>query len=156
MAVRDLDAALGSAERILLDSSTLIAFHNPAEQAHALARHLLNRIQHDADPLRGYCSVVSAAELLVRPIRAGSREFTFMHTFLTTFPNLATLPIDLPVATQAATLRATAGVRQPDALVVACGLLAGCEAIVSNDEQWKRRLAPQFRTLRWVHLGDHV
>ena len=35
------------------------------------------------------------------------------------------------------------------------GLLAGCEAIVTNDERWKRRLEPAFRTFRWVYLADH-
>jgi hypothetical protein len=34
--------------------------------------------------------------------------------------------------------------------------LAGCQAIVSNDERWKRRLAPMFREFRWIYLGDHL
>jgi len=79
-----------------------------------------------------------------------------MHTFLTTFPNLTILPADLTVALQAATLRATTGIRLPDALVVASGMLAGCEAIVSNDEQWRRKLALLFRQFQWIYLGHYV
>jgi predicted nucleic acid-binding protein len=152
----DLDAALGNAERVLVDSSALIAFHNLHEQAHGLAQHLLGRIEDDGDPIHGYYSVITATELLVRPIRSGARDFTFMHTFLSSFPNLTTLPVDLSVAMQAANLRATTNIRLPDALVVASGLLAGCEAIVSNDEQWKRRLTPLFRRFRWLYLGDYL
>jgi predicted nucleic acid-binding protein len=142
--------------RALLDSSTLIAFHSPAERAHPVAEHLLERIARPDDPLRGYCSVVSAVELLVRPIRTNQERFTFMHTFLTQFPNLTVLPMDLVVAVQAATLRATTGLPLPDAVVIASGLLAGCEAIVTNDSRWKRRGEALFRQFRWLYLEDYL
>jgi predicted nucleic acid-binding protein len=152
----DLDAALDGAGRILVDTSTLIAFLTPFERVHPLARHLLTRVRDDHDPLFAYYSVVSASEILVRPIRSGSESFESMHRFLAEFPHLTVLPVDLQVAIQAATLRAATGLRLPDALVVASGLLANCEAIVSNDEQWKRRLAPLFTRFRWIYLGDYL
>jgi predicted nucleic acid-binding protein len=153
--IAGLDAALGDAERVLLDSSALIAFHSPHERAHPVADHLLKRIGSSRDPLRGYYSVVSAIELLIRPIRTGQQRFTFMHAFLTQYPNLTDLPMDLTVAVQAANLRATTGISLPDAVVIGSGLLAGCEAIITNDERWKRRLEPLFRTFRWIYLEDH-
>ena len=156
MTVLALDRALGGAGRILLDSSTLLAYHTVHEEAHALAVHLLRRVQDDGEALQAFCSVVSASELLVRPIRGGSAKVTYMHVFLTAFPNLTVLPVDLPVATQAATLRATTNVRLPDALIIASGLLAGCEAIISNDAGWKRRCEPLFRQFRWLYLSDYL
>lgn len=156
MAAPDLDSAIGDRERILLDSSLLIAFHTPIEAAHPLAVQVLRRIEREADSLHGYVSAVSAAEILVRPLRTSAADFTFMHEFLTGYPNLTLLPVDLPVATQAATLRALSGASLPDALVVASGLLAGCEAIVSNDERWKRRLAPLFPQFHWIHISDYL
>ena len=156
MAFAPFDAACGDAERILLDTSTLIAFHSPAERAHGLARHLLSRIEADRDQLHGYYSVVSASVLLVRPIRSGQPALTFTHTFLTEFPNLTALPVDLTVASQAAALRATTAIRLPDALIIASGLLAGCEIIASNDEGWKRRCEPLFPPFRWAYLGDNL
>ena len=130
-----LDTALGDAERVFLDSSTLIAFHSGKEATHSVAKHLLGRFEAPEDPLRGYRSVVGAIELLVRPLRTGMEEFTFMHTFLTIFPNLTLLPVDLSVALQAANIRAVTSLRVPDAILVASALLAGCEAIVTNDER---------------------
>lgn len=79
-----------------------------------------------------------------------------MHTFLTDFPNLTALPVDLAVASQAANLRTTTEIRLPDALIIASGLLAGCELIVSNDEQWKRRFEPMFPMFRWAYLSDYL
>jgi hypothetical protein len=41
----------------------------------------------------------------------------------------------------------------PDALLVGTALLSGCEAIITNDERWSRRLAPLFPRFRWIYLG---
>ncbi|MCL5959224.1 MAG: PIN domain-containing protein [Chloroflexi bacterium] len=156
MTTNALNKALGKSRKILLDTSALIAYHSRAEAVHPLSMHLLRRIEDNDDPLRGCFSVVSAAELLIRPHRAGMAEFTLMHTFLTNFPNLAPLPMDLAVAAHAATIRSVTGLRLPDAIIVASGLLAGCEVIVSNDGKWKRKLEPLFGDFVWVYLGDFV
>jgi predicted nucleic acid-binding protein len=156
VASSDLDAALGSAERVLLDTSILIAFHNPHEQVHPLARHVMSRVESDNDPLRAYYSTISAAELLVRPVRTHTDEFTRMQAFLTSFPHLHVLPADLVVAAQAANIRALTRLRLADAFVIATGLVSGCEVIVSNDEQWRRQLAPLFSQFRWIYLGHFL
>ncbi len=156
MGIAELDRALGDRERVLIDTSTLIAFHTPTELAHPLAVHVLERVSEPGDPLRGYYSFVTAAELLVRPIRTSDERFKFMHEFLIDYPNLRGLPFDMMVAVQTATLRATMGLPFVDAAIIATGMLAGCEAIVTNDEPWKRRGEPLFRHFRWVHLSDYL
>jgi predicted nucleic acid-binding protein len=156
MAIADLDRALGTIERALLDSSTLLAYHAPHKPMHPLARHLIGRIAHDDDPLRGCLSVVSFAEILVRPHRVSHADFTYMHDFVLNFPNLILLPMDATVAVQAATIRASMRLSLPDAMVVAAGLLAGCEAIVSNDARWKQRGAGLFPQFRWIYLSDYL
>jgi predicted nucleic acid-binding protein len=64
--------------------------------------------------------------------------------------------MDLNVAQQAAALRASTNLKLPDAVVVASGLLAGCEAVVTGDEAWGKRLAHLFPAFRWIYLPDHV
>ncbi|MFN8512424.1 MAG: PIN domain-containing protein [Thermomicrobiales bacterium] len=156
MTLQSLDAALGRAERVLIDSSTIIAFHEQLELAHPLALHVLRRIADDHDFLRGYCSVISVSELLIRPIRTSQQAYDYMHRFLTTYPHMTLLSIDLTVSLEAANLRSMTGAQLPDALIVASGLLAGCEAIITNDARWKGRFAPLFRQFNWVYLGDHL
>ena len=155
MSADSLDEALRGIDRVLLDTSTLLAFHGQHEAAHPLAKRILGRIEDALDPLRGYYSVVSATELLVRPLRAGPTETAYMHAFLRSFPNLSLLPVDLDVASQAATLRAIKNLKTPDALIVASGILAGCQAIITNDGAWKTKMEPLFREFRWVYLGGH-
>ena len=156
MPVAELDRALGDIDRVLLDSSSLIAFRNPHERTHQLAQHLLRRIARDDDPLRGYISVVSVTELLVRPIRTSQAEFTYMHSFLTSHPRLTVLPTDTVVAVEAATLRAAMRIALTDATVIAAGLLSGCQALVSNDAQWKQRGPLLFPQFRWIYLSDYL
>jgi predicted nucleic acid-binding protein len=156
MATDDLDRTLGDAERLLLDSSAVMAFHSPQETAHPLAEHVFRRIEQENDPLRGYLSVVSFAEILVRPHRTSHAQFTYMHDFVFNFPNLTILPMDATVAVQSATIRSSMRLSLPDAMVVAAGMLAGCEAIVSNDARWKQRGAGLFPQFRWIYLIDYL
>lgn len=155
MASSDLDAALGDAARVLLDTSTLIAFHSPHERVHGLADHLMRRIESEGDSLRGYYSAISAAELLIRPIRSGVERFAHMHAFLTGYPHLTVLPADLVVAAQAANIRAFTRIGIADAFIIATGLACGCEAIVSNDERWTRQMEPLFSQFNWICLSDY-
>ncbi|MGH2410127.1 MAG: type II toxin-antitoxin system VapC family toxin [Chloroflexota bacterium] len=152
----DLDVALAGAERALIDSSTFIAYLNPHEGAHPLARHVLDRIQSAQDPLRGWYSVMSALELLVRPLRVGGQEFTFVHEFLAAFPNLTILQMDLTVALQAANIRALTNIRTPDAVIIASGILAGCDAMICNDQQWGVSMSRLFPRFRWIYLGRYI
>ena len=156
MATDDLDRALADAERLLLDSSTVMAFHSPHEVAHPLAEHVLQRIERETDPARGYLSVISLTELLVRPHRTSQARFTYMHEFLINFPNLTILPMDETVAAQAATIRTSMRLALPDSVVIASGMLAGCEAIVSNYARWKQRGARLFPQFRWIYLNDYL
>ena len=79
-----------------------------------------------------------------------------MHSFLTEHPNLTVLPVDTVIAVEAATVRAVMRLALPDSTVIASGLLSGCQAIVSNDAQWKQRGPRLFPQFRWIYLGDYL
>jgi predicted nucleic acid-binding protein len=151
-----LDEALTGVRVALPDTSVLLAFLAPTDATHTLARHLFRRIESGEDPLGGLLSVVTAAEAMVRPARAGNAEAARMRAFLTGFPHLAAAPIDLEVATVAAGIRARAGLKMPDALIGASALVHGADGVVTNDEAWAERLRPLFPGVRWVYLPAHL
>jgi predicted nucleic acid-binding protein len=66
------------------------------------------------------------------------------------------LPVDLEVALEAANLRAFTRLAIPDAILLASGLLAGCEAVVSNDRDWQGRLRLHFPQFRWIYLSERT
>ena len=149
-----LDHRLGNARRVFLDTSACIAYHSTAETVHPVARHLFERVANPSDNLSALLSVVSAAELLIRPIRAGGADLTYMHAFLRGFPNLELLPVDLDVALQAANVRVLTRLSMPDAILTASALLSNCEAVISNDRDWHRRLSAHFPQFRWLYLAE--
>ena len=153
MDVSNLERALDGVQRVFLDTSTCIAYYSTSEAVHPLARHLFRRIAAAQDSLAGYLSVITAAELLVRPIRAGAADLKYTHAFLRAFPNLTLLPADVDVALQAATIRATTRLPLPDAFLVASATLSGCEAVITNDEAWYKRLRTLFPAFRWIYLS---
>jgi predicted nucleic acid-binding protein len=153
MDIAELENALSDARRANVDTSTCIALHSTTEHAHPLARHLFERIADDADPLVGYISVVSAAEMLIRPIRAADHRLQLVTEFLRTFPNLYMVDTDFEIAHQAANIRAITRLALPDSLIVGTAILAACEVIVTNDERWSRRVAPLYPQFRWIYLG---
>ena len=148
-----LNAALANVERVYLDTSVCIAFHSQGESVHPVARHLIQRVASEQDPVVGYISVITAAELLVRPLRGVSADVELMHRFLRRVPNLRIIDVDFEVALQAANIRALTRLALPDALIIATAILSGCQAIVTNDERWSRRLAPLYPQFRWIYLG---
>lgn len=153
MDVSDLRPALGAAHRVFVDSSACIAYHSQVEQVHPVARELFGRVASQVDPLQAYISVVSVTEMLIRPIRAGSRDLKTVHEFVRGFPGLHLIDVDLQIALQAANIRALTRLALPDALLIATALLSGSEAIITNDERWSRRLAPLYPQFRWIYLG---
>jgi predicted nucleic acid-binding protein len=151
-----LDRGLGERSRALIDSSAIIAYHSSADPAHELARHIFGRVESEDDRLSAYFCAASATELLVRPIRSGQEASRLMTSWLREFPHLLALDVTLDVALQAATLRAVSGLKTPDALIIASGMLAGCEVFITNDKRSRDRLQPLFSEFAWVYLSDYL
>lgn len=104
----------------------------------------------DRGELHGVTSAVTLLEVLVAPLRAGDVALaTRYEEILTRGRGLELRDLDRPLLRAAAQLRASTGVRVPDALQMAAGLAAGCTAFLTND----RRL-PEIRGMRVLQLAD--
>jgi len=91
----------------------------------------------------GQCSAVmsevSLLEILVQPLRLGLSETVANYQLLLdNFPNLLIYPVTRQVTLTAASLRANFGLRTPDALILATGMVQGATLMVTNDIDWKR------------------
>lgn len=95
-------------------------------------------------------SAVTLLEVLVVPLRAGDAALASRYEILLgRSRGLTLVDLDRPLLRAAAQLRATHGVRTPDALQLAAGLRHRCGCFVTND----RRL-PDIPGLPVVQLGD--
>jgi predicted nucleic acid-binding protein len=87
----------------------------------------------------GVTSAITMLEILVQSKREGNwKAARDYHEFLSTYPNLHILGVDLVVADMAADLRARHAIRTPDALQIATTLQAGASGFITNDEQLRK------------------
>ncbi len=142
-------------DRVLIDTSVLIAYFDQEDQTNAVAALLIDdfiRTGRNA----AVVSPVTAMEVLVRPLRTAPGGVLHVHDFLRNWPNLALVSIDLHVAQEAASIRATHKLAFPDALIVATGIVAQVGHLITNDKQWRRRLAPIKERVAITELYDYV
>jgi len=97
-------------------------------------------------------SALTLLEVLVVPYRAGNAQLAERYEMLLTRSRgLRLIDISRDLVRAAAQLRATIGVKTPDALQLAAALLAGCKTFVTND----RRL-PAVPGLKVLQLSAYV
>ena len=84
-------------------------------------------------------SALTLLEVLVKPLQVGdATTATLFRTVLQHTPEVRMLPITQPVLEEAAKLRATLGLRSPDAIHVATALFHSCALMVTNDSAFRR------------------
>lgn len=143
-------------ERIMLDTSALIAYLGKPLHTTPVIRHIVDEWVR-AGRNAASVSMVAVMELLVRPLEVGpGEEYDHVLDFLQRFPNLHAKPVDLHVAHEAASLRAQHKFSPPDALIIGTGLVAQVGHLVTNDERWKKRLADISERIRVCYLEDHL
>jgi predicted nucleic acid-binding protein len=118
---------------VVLDASILIGLFNPGDPFHATADRAVRAAAEAADQL--VISAVTYSEVLVGFYAAGidPRHDQALQAFLTM---VTIAPLDPPVAERAAALRAAHGIRLPDALVLATGIVLGAGQILTGDRRW--------------------
>ena len=156
MSLDRLERTIRPGERVLVDTTTLIAYLNREELATLGALHMLNEMIQSGRTL-GIVSMVTVMEILVRPLRVGAPEpYQHVMEFITQFPNLSAVPIDLVVAQEAASVRAMFRLSPPDALIVASGLVRQVHHLVTNDGAWVRKLQPIAARIRVCQLDRYT
>jgi len=133
----------------------LIAYFEPADRTHDVAATIVDDLIR-AGRNAAVVSTVTAMELLVRPLRVAPKSAVHVHDFLTRWPNLSLLSVDLHVAQEAASLRATHNFRVADALVIATGLVGQVTHLLTNDVEWRKKLAPIKARVQVTELRDYI
>jgi len=101
-------------------------------------------------------SMVTVEEILVRPFRSGAAAVARAEGFLRHFGDMRLIDVDYDVAREAARIRSEAGLRTPDALILASAVVAGVDMLVTNDRAWKNRLPTIAGGLKLCVLADVV
>ncbi len=150
MTAASLRRAIPPDTRLILDTSVVLSYLNGTDRIAPAAAIVVDELV--ATGLnRAAVSTISVTEALVRPFKVGPATVAVVETFLRHFANLDIVEVDYDVARTAAEVRATTGLKTPDATVVATALLRG-GLIVANDARWQTAVSSVGRGLQLVHL----
>lgn len=132
-----IDDALAGVDRLSLDTAPIIYFVERNLAYVDRVREVFRRVT--VGTLSAHSSVITLAEVLTLPKRLGDDALAQRYRRLLLRSRNFTLgPINATIAERAADLRARYGLRTPDALQIATGLVAGCAAFLTNDGRLRR------------------
>jgi hypothetical protein len=89
-------------------------------------------------------------EILTAPAKTGDRRaLQDYELYLTRFPNLSIMPLDVALARETALVRGETGLRTPAAIQVGAARLAGADATfcVTSDRRWVGRVVAPCSTV---------
>ena len=141
-------ADLGS-ERIGVDTAIFIYLIDEHPRFLPLVQPLFDAVAEGAREL--VTSALTLLEVLVVPYRAGNAELALRYeSILTNSRGITIMDLTSQQLRIATRLRASMGVKTPDALQLAAALNAGCSAFLTND-----RRIPKIRGMRVLQLLDY-
>jgi predicted nucleic acid-binding protein len=114
---------------VLLDTSIVIATLNRDDALHKAASRSV-RAERERSTLA--ISALTYAELLVGPMRAGGQALEVVESFAA---QVRIIDLSPEIARRAAEERVARGLKLPDAVIVATGLLHA-EVILTADARW--------------------
>jgi predicted nucleic acid-binding protein len=133
----NISEALAGVQRLYTEAAPLISYVEEHPKYVAKMDAIIKAIEDR--PIEAVSSVITLTEVLTRPVKLGNtrleREY---RDILLHSGGFRLLTITARIAESAAALRARYNLRTPDALHVAAGIDARCDAFLTNDTGIKR------------------
>ena len=143
--------AIAPGRSILVDTSVVLAYLAGGEKATDLAVQLFDAFVATGRNTAAL-SAVTVAEILVRPFGRGPAAVATAEGFLRHFGDLRLIDVTYDIAREGARIRAETDLPMPDALIVASASVADIEVLITNDHDWRSRLAEALPNLNVVVL----
>jgi predicted nucleic acid-binding protein len=129
--------ALPGSGVVYVDTNAVIYFVEDIEPYRAASEPLWAALRAGAQEV--VTSDLTLLEVLVKPLRVGDLAFVALYrNLLLATAGLTSMPIDRPILEAAAGLRATVGLKTPDAIHAATALQAHATLFVTNDPAFRR------------------
>jgi len=123
-----------TSRRTYLDANIFIYALEGFPQFETQLRNLFNEI--DSGRIQAFTSELTLSELLVKPFSDNHEgRITAYQEMLDSSPGLTLIPVSRQVLVDAARLRATFGMKTPDAIHAAAALSCQCAVFLTNDKR---------------------
>lgn len=132
-----LDEGLEGVSRLAIDTAPLIYLIEGHPDFGGPVREVIQLAENGRLAL--VTSILSLTEVLVQPFQRARPELVAAYRqILLHSPYLDVLTLEASIAESAARMRASHGIRTPDAIQIATAIGAGCEAFLTNDKELRR------------------
>ena len=133
----ELVKAIPSNSLVALDANVFIYFYEQHPEYVHIVRPLFDQLTQGT--LTAVTSIVTLIELTTLPLREKRNDLvqTYSHALLDA-KNLSTIEVNVAIARKSTELRAAYGLRTPDAIQLATGIVAGATAFITNDVRLKK------------------
>jgi predicted nucleic acid-binding protein len=121
----------------VIDTNVILNAKNSKEALSTYSVQVIDAIEEGA--IRGIISTISIAELCAGYYSQGDikgKDELIAH--LVSSKHFLTVGFDLKLADEAAKVRAETGLRLPDSIIVATGLVNDAKYIITNDKELKK------------------
>ena len=133
----NLDAALRSARRLYLDTAPLIYWVEAYPDYISKMDRIVDAIETTS--VQALTSVLTLTEVMVQPLRVGNTDLAQEYLdILVIRDEYELVEFSTNIAITAASIRARYSLRTPDAIHVATAIKSGCDAILTNDRDFRR------------------
>ena len=123
---------------LLVDTSVALAYLTGTEPTSSLAVELFDSLIATGRNAAAL-SMITVQEILVRPFRSGTAAVATAEGFLRHFAEIRLVEVTYDIAREAARIRATTGIRAPDALIIATAVISQVDVLVTNNRSWHDR-----------------
>lgn len=133
---------------IALDTMAFIYLFEENEKYIDTVKAIFENIEKGG--LEAITSTVTVVECLTKPLKKSDFPLVAKYkTAFRNFPNLEVIPLSMEVAEKAASIRARYGLKTPDAIQIAIGVLRKARAFVTNDLNFK-----EVESIRVIQLSS--
>ena len=127
----------GVARRLYLDTAPLIYWVEAYPEYISKMDRIVDAIE--TTPMQAMTSVLTLTEVMVQPLRVGNTDLAQeYHDILVMRDDYILVEVSTDIAISAAAIRARYSLRTPDALHAATAIKSGCDAILTNDRDYRR------------------
>ncbi|NET91135.1 MAG: PIN domain-containing protein [Kamptonema sp. SIO1D9] len=131
------DEALQGVKSIFLDTAPVVYYVENHPRFADGVEGVIKKL--DSKELQGIISPVTLAECLVYPLKSQDEKIQQEFVdFLLRHQSIKMIEIDTGISLSSARLRAKYNLKLLDALQVATAIRSGCEALLTNDDQFRR------------------
>ncbi len=132
-----LDAAFRNVQRIYIDTAPLIYLVERNPEYFAKMLRIVDLIETARLP--GFTSVVALTEILVQPLRLGNTDRAQQYyDIIVGRYDFTLVSFTSEIAISAAAIRSRYGLRTPDAMHAATAVKSDCDALLTNDRDFRR------------------